>query len=60
MKFVHSQGDTCLNPQKEAVASDYDTRQPDHRQIYKFIRNLFSAAQLTAECAIVTLVSTNY
>jgi len=41
---------------KEAVASDYDTRQPDHRQIYKFIRNLFSAAQLTAECAIVTLI----
>ena len=29
---------------------------PDHRQIYKFIRTLFNAAQLTAECAIITLV----
>ncbi|KAI6177698.1 Cyclin-Y-like protein 1 [Aphelenchoides bicaudatus] len=29
---------------------------PDHRTIYRFIRALFQAAQLTAECAIITLV----
>ena len=28
----------------------------EHRQIYRFIRTLFHAAQLTAECAIITLV----
>lgn len=41
---------------RERVPSDYDKREPDHRHIYRFIRTLFSAAQLTAECAIVTLV----
>ncbi len=29
---------------------------PEHRTIYRFIRTLFNAAQLTAECAIITLV----
>lgn len=29
---------------------------PEHKPIYRFIRMLFSSAQLTAECAIVTLV----
>jgi hypothetical protein len=29
---------------------------PTQRQIYKFIKTLFHAAQLTAECAIITLV----
>jgi len=29
---------------------------PDHRLIYKFMKNLFTSAQLTSECAIVTLV----
>ncbi|GFR03784.1 cyclin-Y-like protein 1-B [Trichonephila clavata] len=29
---------------------------PDHRTIYRFVRTLFNAAQLTAECAIITLV----
>ena len=43
--------------QKDAVAEDYFCRDPDHRSIYRFIRNLFHSAQLTAECAIVTLVS---
>jgi hypothetical protein len=38
------------------VAEDYFCRDPDHRTIYRFIRNLFHSAQLTAECAIVTLV----
>lgn len=40
----------------EFVPADYDTRNPEHRQIYKFVRTLFNAAQLTAECAIITLV----
>jgi hypothetical protein len=42
--------------QREGVTSDYNKYNPDHRQIYKFIRTLFNAAQLTAECAIITLV----
>ena len=39
------------------VPNDYNKTVPDHRVIYKFMKNLFTAAQLTAECAIVTLVS---
>ena len=42
--------------QKEGVNDDYNKYNPDHRQIYKFIRTLFNAATLTAECAIITLV----
>jgi len=42
--------------QKERVPEDYDTVNPDQRIIYRFLRTLFTAAQLTAECAIVTLV----
>ncbi|TDG44756.1 hypothetical protein AWZ03_008812 [Drosophila navojoa] len=38
------------------VPDNYDTLNPEHRQIYKFVRTLFNAAQLTAECAIITLV----
>lgn len=38
------------------VPDDYDRHDPEHKQIYKFVRTLFNAAQLTAECAIVTLV----
>lgn len=41
---------------KSAVPDDYNRLNPDHKQIYKFIRMLFSAAQLTSECAIVMLV----
>nr|ACO14819.1 Cyclin-Y [Caligus clemensi] len=41
---------------KEPVASDYNQFNPELRTIFKFIRTLFSAAQLTAECAIITLV----
>lgn len=49
--------DEKLHPlSKEPVPDDYDKRDPPHKHIYKFIRTLFSAAQLTAECAIVTLV----
>ncbi|XP_062907693.1 cyclin-Y-like protein 1 isoform X2 [Mobula hypostoma] len=42
--------------QKEEVPVDYYKRDPEHKHIYRFVRTLFSAAQLTAECAIVTLV----
>jgi len=47
----------CVTIQKDTVPEDYFCRDPDHRSIYRFIRNLFHSAQLTAECAIVTLVS---
>ncbi|XP_030384409.1 cyclin-Y [Scaptodrosophila lebanonensis] len=40
----------------DPVPNNYDTHNPEHRQIYKFVRTLFNAAQLTAECAIITLV----
>lgn len=46
-----------LFPQKSEVPPDYDKHDPEQKQIYRFVRTLFSAAQLTAECAIVTLVS---
>ncbi|KAK2141758.1 hypothetical protein LSH36_1047g00008 [Paralvinella palmiformis] len=41
---------------KDPVPGDYAQREPEHKSIYRFIRTLFNAAQLTAECAIVTLV----
>uniref|UniRef100_A0A8C5SF56 Cyclin Y like 1 n=1 Tax=Laticauda laticaudata TaxID=8630 RepID=A0A8C5SF56_LATLA len=41
---------------REEVPEDYCKHDPDHKHIYRFVRTLFSAAQLTAECAIVTLV----
>lgn len=49
----------CL-PQKSEVPADYDKHDPEQKQIYRFVRTLFSAAQLTAECAIVTLVSKQF
>lgn len=49
--------DERLHPlTRESVNDDYDVHNPDHKQIYKFIRTLFNAAQLTAECAIITLI----
>lgn len=42
--------------QRDPVPSDYMKYNPEHRTIYRFIRTLFNAAQLTAECAIITLV----
>ncbi|XP_064598202.1 cyclin-Y-like [Liolophura sinensis] len=49
--------DEKLHPlSKDHVPSDYDKRDPEHKTIYRFVRTLFNAAQLTAECAIVTLV----
>lgn len=44
--------------QREKIPDDYSVVDPEHKLIYRFIRTLFSSAQLTAECAIVTLVST--
>ncbi|XP_003978361.2 cyclin-Y-like protein 1 [Takifugu rubripes] len=41
---------------REKVPDDYSVVDPEHKLIYRFIRMLFSSAQLTAECAIVTLV----
>uniref|UniRef100_A0AAY4EW73 Cyclin-like domain-containing protein n=1 Tax=Denticeps clupeoides TaxID=299321 RepID=A0AAY4EW73_9TELE len=41
---------------REHVPDDYSRTDPEHKLIYRFVRTLFSAAQLTAECAIVTLV----
>ncbi|MGH0150339.1 UNVERIFIED_CONTAM: hypothetical protein FKN15_025728 [Acipenser sinensis] len=40
---------------KSELPSDYEKHDPEQKQIYRFVRTLFSAAQLTAECAIVTL-----
>ena len=49
--------DEKLHPlTRDPVPDDYDRHNPEHRQIYKFVRTLFNAAQLTAECAIITLV----
>uniref|UniRef100_A0A8B9KJN4 Cyclin Y n=1 Tax=Astyanax mexicanus TaxID=7994 RepID=A0A8B9KJN4_ASTMX len=49
--------DEKLHPlSKSELPSDYDKHDPEQKQIYRFVRTLFSAAQLTAECAIVTLV----
>ncbi|XP_055739132.1 cyclin-Y-like isoform X3 [Salvelinus fontinalis] len=49
--------DEKLHPlSKSEVPSDYDKHDPEQKQIYRFVRMLFSTAQLTAECAIVTLV----
>ncbi|XP_028987200.1 cyclin-Y-like isoform X1 [Betta splendens] len=49
--------DEKLHPLSKAeVPSDYDQHDPEQKHIYRFVRTLFSAAQLTAECAIVTLV----
>ncbi|CAI7935429.1 Hypothetical predicted protein, partial [Podarcis lilfordi] len=48
--------DENLHPlTKSEVPPDYDKHDPEQKQIYRFVRTLFSAAQLTAECAIVTL-----
>jgi hypothetical protein len=59
------EGDACLieifdeklHPlSKEPVPDNYARVNPEHKHIYRFIKNLFSAAQLTAECAIITLI----
>ena len=47
----------CLSLQREPVPSNYSKIKPEYRHIYRFMKTLFNAAQLTAECAIITLVS---
>ncbi|KAM7379765.1 hypothetical protein PAMP_005292 [Pampus punctatissimus] len=47
---------SSLYCQKSEVPLDYNQHDPEQKQIYRFVRTLFSSAQLTAECAIVTLV----
>ncbi|XP_065773212.1 cyclin-Y-like protein 1 [Muntiacus reevesi] len=41
---------------RERVLEEYFKHDPEHKFIYRFVHTLFSAARLTAECAIVTLV----
>lgn len=41
---------------REPIPPEAAGREPEQRQIYRFVRTLFHAAQLTAECAIVTLI----
>ncbi|CAF1637992.1 unnamed protein product, partial [Adineta ricciae] len=49
--------DEKLHPlTKDRVPDDYDQQLPEQKAIYRFMRIIFTAAQLTAECAIVTLV----
>ncbi|CAK6952028.1 cyclin-Y isoform X2 [Scomber scombrus] len=48
--------DEKLHPLSTEIPPDYEKHDPEQKQIYRFVRTLFSAAQLTAECAIVTLV----
>ncbi|KAM9305269.1 cyclin-Y-like protein 1 isoform 1-T1 [Gastrophryne carolinensis] len=48
--------DEKLHPLTREEVPDYSKHDPEHKHIYRFVRTLFSAAQLTAECAIVTLV----
>ncbi|XP_073912496.1 uncharacterized protein isoform X1 [Castor canadensis] len=49
--------DENLHPlSKSEVPPDCDKHNPEQKQIYRFVWTLFSAAQLTAECAIVTLL----
>eukprot|EP00051_Salpingoeca_urceolata_P004698 m.67038 g.67038 ORF g.67038 m.67038 type:complete len:347 (+) comp13800_c0_seq3:396-1436(+) len=41
------------------VAADYATRIPSEDEIHQFMKGLFHAAALTAECAIIALVYVN-
>jgi len=41
---------------KQPVPTDYAKIEPTHNYIYRFIKNLFISAQLTAECAIISLI----
>ncbi|VDP73549.1 unnamed protein product [Echinostoma caproni] len=40
----------------EPVPADYGNQDPDQKVVYRFIRTLFQMAQLSPECAIVTMV----
>lgn len=37
-------------------ATEHDIKEPDKRTIYQCVKNLFFAAHLSSECAIITLV----
>uniref|UniRef100_A0A1I7S7J0 CYCLIN domain-containing protein n=1 Tax=Bursaphelenchus xylophilus TaxID=6326 RepID=A0A1I7S7J0_BURXY len=41
---------------RDSLLSENPNEDPTQKSIYKFVRLLFQAAQLTAECAIITLV----
>jgi len=41
---------------KQPVPSDYAKNDPPNNYIYRYIKNLFVSAQLTAECAIISLI----
>uniref|UniRef100_A0A2K5ZZ83 Cyclin-Y-like protein 2 n=1 Tax=Mandrillus leucophaeus TaxID=9568 RepID=A0A2K5ZZ83_MANLE len=43
---------------RQKVPQEYFKHDPEHKFIYRFVRTLFSAAQLTAECTTVTLFLT--
>ncbi len=60
LPFLSSPLSLCPFFQKSEVPLDYDQHDPEQKQIYRFVRTLFSAAQLTSECAIVTLVRFYY
>uniref|UniRef100_A0AAQ4PTE1 Cyclin Y n=1 Tax=Gasterosteus aculeatus aculeatus TaxID=481459 RepID=A0AAQ4PTE1_GASAC len=53
---IKNRWDLSTQYSKSEVPADYDQRRPEQKQIYRFVRTLFSSAQLTAECAIVTLI----
>lgn len=38
------------------IIKSADIKEPDHRMIYRFVRTIFNAVQLSPECAIITLV----
>lgn len=49
--------DEKLHPlTRDEVPSHYGDFTPDNKIIYRFIKTLFHAAQLTSECGIITLV----
>ena len=41
---------------RETVPEGHVMHDPEHKSIYRFVQTLFTAAQLTAERAMVTLV----
>ncbi|XP_068400688.1 cyclin-Y-like protein 1 isoform X2 [Eschrichtius robustus] len=49
--------DERLHPlTREKIPEEYFEHDPEHKFIYRFVHTLVSATQLTAECAVVTLV----
>lgn len=41
---------------KKLSSSESENQEPDYRTIHRFMRTLFNSAQLSSECAIITLV----